>query len=409
MDERRWGRKRWGLAFLLTLGAFLAVACRDDLNAPVDCPAICPGGQPPVLETVLPARDSMDSSFVGYVRAGLGISLRISNGLPVSEDRGIVLFLPRPDSITVGDSTRSYVVDSVVFGLTLQARDTLVDSLRFLIYRLPINIDTTTTFADIAPSLVPANVLDTIFVPDSIKAGLIQSVLTGPQLAQVLIPAQDSGKIAIAIALEANAPTGARIASIAATGSPRFTTFVTANNVTDSTLKKQVINRFPSFTSFVTQNPPPPDNTLLAIGGGPSARARLKFDLPRNIRDSVTILRATLELTPNSAILGLPNDPATLQVIGVIGDLGAKSPLISGGNSIGLLTLENGTTDTVEVDVTRLVRLWQTKNGLPPVIFVAIGPEAATFTEPVFKSTRSASGGPRLRITYYEKFPFQRF
>lgn len=397
------------MVLLLVLGVVLAVACRDDLNAPVDCPALCPGGQPPVLEAVIAARDSSDSSFVGYVPAGLGISLRVSNGLPVSEDRAIVQFAPRPDTVVVSDSGHHFVIDSVAFGLTLQARDTLVDSLRFLIYRLPIGIDTTTTFADIAPNLVPANVVDTIFVPDSVKAGVIQSVLSGAELARVAIPAGDSGKFAIAVALEAGAPTGARLASIAATGSPRMTTYVTVDSVSDSTKQKQIINRFPAFASYVSQVPLPLNDDLLSVGGGPSHRARLKFDLPLNLRDSVTILRATLELTPNSTILGLPNDPAVLQAIGVIGDLGAKSPIITTGNTIGLKSVDNGTTGTVEIDVTRLIRAWQGKNGLPPVLFIAIAPEAATFTQPVFKSTRSASGAPQLRITYYEKFPFQRF
>jgi hypothetical protein len=391
------------------LGVVLAVACRDDLNAPVDCPALCPGGQPPVLESVIPARDSADSSFVGYVPAGLGISLRVSNGLPVSEDRGMVVFLPRPDTIIVSDTFHHYVIDSVEFGLTLQARDTLVDSLRFLLYRLPINLDTTTTFADIAPSLIPANVVDTIFVPDSVKSGVIKSVLSGAELARVAILPGDSGKIAIAIALVGSAPTGARLASIAATGSPNVTTYVTVDSVADSVKQKQKIIRFPSFASYVSQTPLALNNDLLSVGGGPSHRARLKFDLPRNLRDSVTILRATLELTPNSTILGLPNDPATLQAVGVIGDLGAKSPLITSGNTIGLKKVDSGTTGTVEIDVTRLIRAWQTKNGLPQVVFIAIAPEAATFTQPVFKSTRSGSGAPQLRITYYEKFPFQRF
>jgi len=409
IGERRGGGAGRCYVLLLLLGVFLAVACRDDLNAPVDCPALCPGGQPPVLESVLIARDSMDSSFVGYVPAGLGISLRVSNGLPVSEDRGIVQFLPLPDTVVVSDSGHHYVIDSVEFGLTLQARDTLVDSLRFLLYRLPIGIDTTTTFADIAPNLVPGNVVDTIFVPDSVKSGVIQSVLSGAELTRVLIPPGDSGKIAIAIALVGSAPTGARIASIAATGSPRMKTYVTADSVADSTKKQVSISRFPSFASFVSQAPLALNNDLLSIGGAPSHRARLKFDLPRNLRDSVTILRATLELTPNSTILGLPNDPATLQAIGVIGDLGAKSPLVTGGNTIGLKTVDAGTTGTVEIDVTRLIRAWQTKNGLPTIVFIAIAPEAATFTQPVFKSTRSGSGAPQLRITYYDKFPFQRF
>lgn len=405
---RRFGWSGWGVVLLLGLGSSLAAGCKDDLTAPAACPALCPGGQPPVQESVIPAVADADSSFIGYVPAGLGISLRVSNALPASDDRAIVLFLPRPDSVVVDDTARTYVIDSVAIGLTLQARDTLVTSLRFLIYRLPITIDTTTTFADIAPELVLANVIDSIQVPDSVKSGPVVTVLSGADLARVAIPAGDSGKIAIGIALAAATPTGARIASLAATGSPRFTTFVTAA-IADTALQDQVINRFPSFASFVSQNPPVPDDDLLSVGGAPSFRARIKFTLPPALRDSVTILRATLELTPNTTILGLPSDPGFLQAIGVLGDLGAKSPLLTGGNSIGVTELESGTGGTVEVDVTRLVRLWQTDDGLPPILFLAIAPEASTFMQPVFRSTRSVSGAPQLRITYFEKFPFEEF
>lgn len=385
----------------------LVLGCRDEIAAPGDCPALCPGGQPPVQETLVPAIVNQDSSFSGYVAPGLGISLRVSNGLPVSEDRALVLFLPRSDSVTVKDTARTYTIDSVAIAFTLQARDTLVGSLRFLVYRMPVTVDTTTTFADVAGNFIDANIIDTIVVPDTQKTGLVQGMLTGAELSRVVIPAADSGLLAIGVALEAASPTGARLASIAASGSPRCTTFVTVNGVSDTTLNRQTLTRFPKFTGWVSQNPQPLDNSLLEVGGGPSRRARIRFALPPAIRDSVTILRATLELTTNTPILGLPSDPGTLQAIGVIGDLGAKSPLIT-GSSVGLKQLADGTTGVVEVDVTRMVRAWQTKNGFPPVLFVAVAPEAATFTEPVFRSSRSASGAPHLRITYYNKFPFER-
>jgi hypothetical protein len=395
------------LKYLRLLCIALVLGCRDELTAPADCPALCPGGQPPVQETVVPAIVNQDSSFSGYVAPGVGISLRVSNGLPVSEDRALVLFLPRGDSITVKDTARTYTIDSVAITLTLQARDTTVGSLRFLVYRIPVTIDTTTTFADVAGNFIDANIIDTIVVPDTQKTGQVADTLSGAELARVLIPAADSGLLAIGIALEAASPTGARLASIAASGSPSFKTFATVNGVSDTTLNRQVLTRFPRFTGWVSQNPQPLDNTLLEIGGGPSARARIRFALPPAIRDSVTILRATLELTTNAPILGLPNDPGVLQAIGVVGDLGAKSPLIS-GSSVGVAEVADGTTGVVEIDVTRMVRAWQTKDGFPPVLFVAVAPEASSFTEPVFRSTRSGSGAPQLRITYFDKFPFQR-
>jgi hypothetical protein len=392
----------------IALGGFLAVAiaaCRDELTSPADCPALCPGGQLPVVDTVLTA-SAGDSSFSGYVPRGLGPSLRISNGLPVSEDRAITLFLPRPDSLPVDGEQREIIgLDSAIIGLTLQARDTAVKGLKIFLYRLPTDIDTTTTFAQVEAELIQANLIDSITVDDSVRSGLLRTVISGDDTTKV--GADTTGRFAIGVRISADAPTGVRIASIAAAGAPNIAYHVQVE-IADTTKDNLAVTRFPEFASFVSLNPPPFDPDLLAVGGAPSSRALLRFTLPAAIRDSVTILRATLELTPDAPILGLPNDPAVLQAVGVLGDLGAKSPIITSGTSIGLVELESGVSDTISVDITRLVRFWQGEEGLPQLVFLAVGPEAASFTQPVFRSSRSGAGAPRIRLTFYQKFPFER-
>lgn len=71
-------------------------------------------------------------------------------------------------------------------------------------------------------------------------------------------------------------------------------------------------------------------------------------------------------------------------------------------------TLQAVQTDTVRVEITRLVQLWQSTRARPQAVFLKLQPEAATFTRAVFGSTRTtAIGAPRLRITYQRPFPFQ--
>jgi hypothetical protein len=159
---------------------------------------------------------------------------------------------------------------------------------------------------------------------------------------------------------------------------------------------------------FVTQSPLVPDNAFLTVGGEPSARALLRFDLPEDIEDSATIVRATLELVPRSAMLGLPTDPALLQAKALLADLGAKSPVTTDTRFIASDTLAVGSADTVRLDMTSIVRLWQSSSERPEAVFLSLLPEAASFTRPVFGSTRSGTvGAPRLRITYLKPFPFE--
>jgi hypothetical protein len=215
---------------------------------------------------------------------------------------------------------------------------------------------------------------------------------------------------AIGIAISAAAPTGVRLGSTGGGTGASFASYVTAQGVADSvTGRKQTITRTPAFNTFVTQTPLVPDPALLTVGGEPSSRALLRFDLPDRLEDSADIVRATLELVPSVPILGLPTDPSLLVAKAVLADLGAKSPVTTDNTFWATDTLTPGASDTVRLDVTNLVRLWQsTAAERPEAIFVSLLPEASTFMRAQFGSTRSPGvGAPRLRVTYMLAFPFE--
>ena len=85
-----------------------------------------PGRLAQVFDTVVVAEPSRDSSYAGYVTRGNGTALLLSNGFPPSEDRAIYRFAPAERLDRGARHARSYTVDSVVLGLTVVARDTLV-------------------------------------------------------------------------------------------------------------------------------------------------------------------------------------------------------------------------------------------------------------------------------------------
>jgi hypothetical protein len=398
-------------------------ACQEKLTAPADCPALCPGGSVQVFDTVVPALALRDSSFPahkdsanGYVARGQGAALLVSNGFEASEDRAVYRFAARGDSIAVRDTLRPYTVDSALLNLTLVARDTLVDGLKVYLYRLPSTVDSTVTFADVESQLVEANLIDSIVVPDTLNSGAIHTTLRGADLDRLgLTPGGDS-VLAIGLRMAAVTPTGIRVGAMGSGTAASFTSYVTVDVPDTGSVRNQTMIRTTAFNAFLTQNPVVPDDTLLLVGGEPASRALVRFGLTDAFLDSTTIVRATLELTPARPIIGLPTDASAIQTLAVVGDLGAKSPLSTtpadfAAGFVRLDTLPAVQSDTLRIDMTRIVRLWQSARSRPQSIFLRMIPEGATFARAAFFSTRSPSGGvlvaPRVRITFQRSFPFE--
>ena len=398
-----------------------ALACQEHLTSPGQCPELCPGGTPTVFDTVLSPVQGGDQSVSGYVNRGAGVALLTSNGLPASEDRAIYRFVARADSVTVRDTARAYTIDSVALGLTLIARDTLVNNLKIFLYRLPADIDPdTASFAGIDPQLAAPVLIDSIIVPDSVNSGAVSVVLRGTDVDRVAIPLGTGGVLALGLRIGADSPTGIRTGSIVGSNAATFTSFVTVDVPdTTTTIKHQSLTRSSQFNGFVTQTPYTASPGTLLVGGEPSSRAFIRFALPSRIKDSAKIVRATLELLPAIPLPGLPTDPALLLGQAVLSDLGPKSPLATTPSTLlALDTLVLASSDTVRLDITGMVQLWQASTERPQEVALSLGArtgaagqigEGATFTRALFGSTDPAApvGPPRLRITYLLSFPFE--
>jgi hypothetical protein len=346
------------------------------------------------------------------------VALLVSNGFAVSENRAAYRMSPRADSIEVRDTNRTYTVDSVALTLTVLARDTLVNGLKLVLYRISDTVNATATFPSLDAQLTPEHVIDTLVVPDTMNTGTVRVVLRGADLAKVDLPLAGNGILALGVSMVADQPTGVRIGAARANNGATFTSYVTVD-VTDTTtaIRKQALALTPTFNTYVTQTPLLPDPRFLTVGGDSSSRSLLRFALPASIVDSANIVRATLDLVPRTAIPGLPGDIAILEGRAVLADLGAKSPVSTDVRFIVDDTVQVNSSDTVRLDVTRIVQLWQASTTSPDAIFLSLLPEASTFTRAEFGSTRSDPaltpsatepvGAPQLRITYQRPFPFE--
>ena len=393
--------------FVLLAGLALA-GCQEKLTTPADCPTLCPGGQPQIFDEVFTATIGGDSSYSGYVQPHQARSLLVSNGLQGYEERALIRFLTRADSVSVRDTLRGYTIDSVALSFTVAARDTNLTGLELLVYRVAPGFDSASTFAGVAPAFVPESLIAAVPVPDTLNnGGVVRTVFQGADLSRVQISPADSGRLAVGIRLSAPTFTGVRLGAVAAGAGGLFTTYATLDVPDTGTAKLRTLALSTAFNTYVSEVPQLGDTTLLAVGGAPSSRSMLRFSLPPRILDSATIVRATLELTPTAPISGLPTDPALLEARSVLADVGGKSPVNTQPGRVPADTLEPGAT-AVSIEAVRLVELWL-GSARPSAVVLALTPEGASFTKPVFYSTRALDPAvrPRLRLSYLLSFPFE--
>jgi hypothetical protein len=398
---------RFAVARLLTgaLAALVIGACSEELGTPGDCPDLCPNADLPVYDTTLTAVVDADSSFVGYVARGTNTAILVTtNGFAAQNARGFYQFLRRADSVVVNDTLRPYTIDSVAFLIGVVGRDTAVKNVQVGLYRLAPTVDTSVSFAALDAALTPASLITAVPVPDSVRSGTVRMVLAGDDLQRVALTPADTGVLRVGIGLAADAPTGIRLGGLSGGSLASFYLTYVSSIVAD-TVVRSTITRGVGAPTYASEFPDPqPGPGRLVVGGAPSARALIRFNLPEAIRDSASIVRARLELETTEPIRGLPNDDAEVQATGVLIDVGAKSPLIT--NLTLSDTVQAGQTTRIEIEARRIVAQWQIGANRPPAIFLSMNPEASTFTLPLIVSTADPARAPRLRIAYVRRYPF---
>lgn len=401
-----------GTVAAVGLLALALAGCQDRITTPGTCPDLCPGDPIVIRDTTILAIPGGDSTFFGYADRSDRLGLLVSDGLEAGEYRAFVAFPPvREDSVLVDNIMVKLEVDSAAVTFQLQSRDTTATGLTLYLHRLPLGAaDTTISYDSLQTLLAGTPVVDSIMVPDTLKTGRIGAYLTGDEIDKVRTSAADSGRVAFGIRLRASKPTGVRLGvdNLGSTNAPTFE-YRGRVDVADTSKRRQAsLVRPADIAAFgyvgtvdrsIGANP-----DLLYLGGPAVGRGLIRFAIPPAIKDSAEIVRATLELTPALPLLGLPNNlfGDSVSVRGIVADLGAKSPTLNQGNLVWAGRLREGTTTPVSIELTVLANQWQLPGGPPTVVFITHLEEVygGGFMQPVFFSTRSPTGAPRLRITY---------
>ncbi|HET9066670.1 MAG TPA: hypothetical protein VFN22_12690 [Gemmatimonadales bacterium] len=359
-------------------------------------------------DTVIDAVFGMDSSFTGYSSLIDASSLPLSNGGTLGESRAVVRFFPRGDSVTVADTTYPLAIDSVIIRMGLQDRQATAGGLRVELYRLDTDVDSSITWPELTAQMVPGRLLGTVAIPDSVQSGPLFVGFSGADLAKFAYTPEDSTRLVIGIRLVAPvAGAGAYIGAVRSGDAGIFYQSWATIPVADTALRHPLVQRSPSQNFTVRPTPTPVTSTQLLVGGRPAGRALIRFTMPTYLRDSATIIRATLELTPDVPLVGLTGDSTRIDVNPILADFGAKS--VTFLNEGGTTWIHPGDS-TISLEVTRMVRLWQGTTPLPAIVRVRHAFEWSSFINPILRSTRSATtGAPRIRITYRPPFAVEGF
>jgi len=416
---------------LVAIGVAVLAACNEDLAAPGVCPQYCPSGTLSVIDTVLRTAISRDSAYgrpFGY-QSPWTASLLLGATLPGRDSRPILRTGSIAPNVPVSTDTTSGTivgVDSVELGLWITARNTRTRNLSIALYRLPIAIDSTTTFAALSQpftdSLIRVVYVDSLIALPGNKNSITHdsvAVDTSGRFhlflhfdsAQAPYVLADSGKLALGIRVQADTLAAVAFGASRLAGYGAAVTWWVKVDSLGAGIAHRVARPTgaPGFDSFVFDPPAPPLDGTLGVGGVPSMRSLLRVTLPRAIRDSSQIARATLEFLPSALPQGLVADSFGIVAQAVGADFGPKSPLDP--VHVDTLRVYIGTlapTDTVRIDVTNILRFWVGDTLVATSLALRQEPEGVDFSEIRFFSSSDSARGPRLHLTYTPVFPFGR-
>lgn len=392
----------------LALVVAVVAACNEKIAAPGVCPEYCPTTDIEIIDSLLVGSIVRDESFGGYVFAHESNAMQlVSQGVP-GESRAVIRFIRfEPSLAQEGLTTGRTIIalDSFQVRVLIQRRTEGVTGMELVVHRLPITVDPLVTFASLAPYFADSTVIATVAIPDTLPSDMVDTITVDTVAATLGMDAfptfeDDSLRAAVGLILRADAAGFVSLGSVdggQAALLRRFVQVAAADSSEPGSDSRRAV-----FDTYVLASVPSPDPDALTVGGVPSSRTLLRVDLPPGIADSSEIVRATLVLVPSEPALGAPGDTFRLRAEALATDIGAKSPIIPTFDSLGLAStlVPVRTTDAVLIDVTRIMRPWRTNPDAPRALMLRVAFEAASIGEVRFKSTRSATGAPVLRVTY---------
>ena len=406
-------------------GAVSLAACEEKLEAGAACPVLCPGVHDVQLQDTTIEAVAVDSTIAGFPDIGAEEPLLLAARGDTLDTRVIFRFDTIGKTYTHPSAPAdSFVthIDSATLRIVLDT-NTLVGVLPLptapvTIEMYDVDSPADTTAADLVPLFDQPNrflgsktfaaeslLKDTLFLPVS-PAAVLDKITNGTHL-----------RIGLRLR-SATQSTQLRIWSSTAPAVLRF------KPASDTAVTVGLISKTPSDTTLTTLRnnladfvitakgiAPPPSNTI-SVGGFPAQRTYMRFDLPKHIVDSSTVVRATLTFTQYP----MPNSPSAQDSLGIYPfAITAGTILTDVGKLVRLATINTAIvadslrvipagSGTRRLELVNLVRVWRNTKAeqTQRALVLAVGREGSNPAIASFFSSDATdpSVRPRLQLTY---------
>jgi hypothetical protein len=430
-------RRRAATLAIAAAGVLAIYGCSERLEGGAGCPILCPG-QNVQLHDTLDAAVALDTTLASYPAIGEEPQLLLVSRGDTLETRVIIRFDTLPTTYQPPNSPTSVpieMVDSAKLEVRLQfptpgpAEQTVTIE--------AYDVDTTLADGDAADTA--AATMLPLFRPDRLIGSLTfqPADLTGEgsdNTARILIDnaylfAKIQAKARLRVGLLIRAAESAELVlqgvkelrpqllrfTVAVTGTD--TSRVTTGPHSATPAERFIAQELSDFVIVAQKRPADTPPEVLTIGGVPGRRGYLRFNLPRGIVDSTSVVRATLVLTqyPNRLAARGPDSvslyPQPVVASELVTDLQKAANLIVGGAAFRLDSLRLAPDDSgdVEIEVVGLLNVWrQTQpERASRALVLRLPAEGVGPDELYFYSTEAAVAvRPRLRIVYVPRLGF---
>ena len=415
---------RGALGALLFIGIF--AGCSEQVTGSLGCPALCVDASAALRDTILTGAVVIDSTFVGFPRPGESRDITMLNQGDTADVRIGIHYDTLPATYQIIGASSDSLIRKVDSATMIFIIDTLLAK-----PTTPITIDAfdidTTAKDTLTSTITPLYRASRLIGSKTYQASDFKTDTVRLALSNAALFAKIKDTLRLRIGLQIRGAGTAKLRVLGTSFPPRIRFRASADTtVKPDTLFPQSATpagdiyqqaAFRLFPVVVNGRMPAPPTGRFVVGGLAGARAYLRFDIPGIVLDSVTVIRASLQITQikarSTAATGDSISIYTQPVLAAptVTDIFTAATFLGPPGSYGVDSVRYAPRDSGQrsIELVNLLRFWRAA-GLANTtrsIVLRSPQEGAVPGELDFVSMEGPVAlRPRLRITYVPRRGF---